>query len=64
MTANGRVRRPQQSATTKARTTEWRRRELAERLGVSASMLWNNQLSTQAVGRLDFQSGTEVLSLA
>lgn len=46
------------------RVTEWRHRELMERLGLTAAALWSNDLDRQAVGRLDFASGTEELSLS
>lgn len=46
-----------------AKTSEWRHREVLGRLGMTADALWSDNLSRQAVGRLDFTTGTEELSL-
>lgn len=46
-----------------ARRSEYRYRPLMERLGVTAGAVWSNDLSAQAVGRLDFEAGTELLEL-
>jgi len=43
--------------------SERRHRDVMDELGVTAPALWNNDLSRQAVGRLDFEEGTEVLSM-
>jgi hypothetical protein len=47
-----------------AKTSEWRHRDVLGRLGMTAEALWSNDLSRQAVGRLDFQTGTEELALS
>lgn len=47
-----------------ARTSEWRHRDLAVRLGLTAEALWSDDLSRQASGRLDFETGTEFLALS
>jgi hypothetical protein len=47
-----------------SRMTEYRYREITERLGMTAAALWSDDLSRQAVGRLDFASGTEELALS
>lgn len=45
------------------RATDWRHRELIGRLGLTTGALWSDDLSRQAVGRLDFETGTEFLEL-
>lgn len=47
-----------------ARTSQWRYRAVADEVGLTATALWSDDLSRQAVGRLDFESGAEVLALA
>ena len=47
-----------------ARTSEWRHRKLADQLGLTVDALWSDELSRQASGRLDFDAGTEELSLS
>jgi hypothetical protein len=47
-----------------ARTSEWRYRDIADRLGMTADALWSDELSRQASGRLDFNTGTEELSIS
>ena len=46
-----------------SRQTQHTYRKIAEELGLSAAALWSDDLSRQASGRLDFQTGTEFLEL-
>ena len=46
-----------------SRRSEQRYRDVVERLGMTNAALWSNDLDRQALGRLDWQSGTEVLSM-
>lgn len=45
------------------KTSEWRHRQVMHGLGLTAGALWNDDLSRQASGRLDFETGTEFLEL-
>jgi hypothetical protein len=47
-----------------SRRSEYRYRDVADRLGLTAEALWNDDLSRQASGRLDFDTGTEFLQLS
>lgn len=46
------------------RVTAWRHQGVMRELGLMHDSLWSNDLSAQASGRLDFESGTEELSLS
>jgi hypothetical protein len=47
-----------------ARRSEYRYREVLSSVGLTTSALWSNDLAAQAVGRLDFDTGTEELALS
>jgi len=47
-----------------SRATEWRHRETLRAVGLTSETLWSDDLSRQAVGRLDFETGTEFLELS